>query len=58
MKVLPTQFAQEGIVISYMDKPFPITLDILNFIQKNVLNVSEITRTTRLTEILDSYADR
>lgn len=32
--------------------------DILDFIKKNVLNISEITRTTKLTQILDSYANK
>ena len=37
--------------------PRPDVLDIIHFIQNNVLNVSEVTRTTKLSEILDSYAE-
>jgi hypothetical protein len=50
--------SKEERVLSPMDKPITLTLDILQFIQQNVLNVSEITRTTKLTEILDSYTDK
>lgn len=57
LKVRTLPFMQEGTVVSPMDKTYLVTPDMLNFIQKNVLNVSEITRTTKLTEILDSYAD-
>lgn len=34
------------------------TSRMLDFVKKNVLNITDITRTTKLTEILDSYANR
>ena len=35
-----------------------INSDTIRFIQENVLNVADLARTTKLTEILDRYADR
>lgn len=41
-----------------MDMQPKITADTLDFVKNQVLNVTDITRTTKLTEILDSYANK
>ncbi len=33
-----------------------INTDLLKFVKKNILSVTELTRSTKLTEILNSYA--
>ena len=35
----------------------PVTSDILQFVQNHVLSVTDLVRTKKLSEILDSYAD-
>ncbi|OFW74938.1 MAG: hypothetical protein A2201_02905 [Alicyclobacillus sp. RIFOXYA1_FULL_53_8] len=34
-----------------------VTTDTLNFVQNHVLNVTDLVRTKKLSEILDQYAD-
>lgn len=41
-----------------MEKPTGVPLDLLDPILKNVINVSEVSRTEKLSEILDSYANK
>ncbi|WP_240414951.1 hypothetical protein [Paenibacillus periandrae] len=41
-----------------MEKPTGVPLDLLNPILKNLINVSEVSRTEKLSEILDSYANK
>jgi len=38
--------------------PHNISSTILSFLKERVLSITEITRTKKLTEILDSYADK
>lgn len=35
----------------------PVTSDVLQFVQNRVLSVTDLVRTKKLSEILDSYAD-
>lgn len=35
----------------------PVTSDVLQFVQNHVLSVTDLVRTKKLSEILDSYAD-
>jgi hypothetical protein len=41
-----------------MEKPTVVPEDLLELVLKNVLNVSDVIRTAKLSEILDSYADK
>ncbi|SFL68317.1 hypothetical protein SAMN03159341_108205 [Paenibacillus sp. 1_12] len=41
-----------------MEKPTGVPQDLLELILKNVITVSEVTRTEKLSEILDSYANK
>lgn len=34
-----------------------ITVDTLNFVEKNILNVTDLTRTNKLAEILENFAN-
>lgn len=39
-------------------KETPVTTNILEFLKERVLSVSDITRTKKLSEILNEYADK
>ena len=51
-------FQSLGLGVTDLEIKSPnITSGVLDFIKNNVLNITDITRTSRLTEILDSYAN-
>ncbi len=48
----------QGMVKSAMDESKEITSSMIRFVKNNVLSVTELTRSNKLSEILDSFSDR